>query len=87
MRALATPPSSLLPPPPPAAGKTLRDNLTMLGPHVLPLREQMKVLGSLGLRRYTAVVNMLADRVGLARLPFAKAADGRYERPATYVRD
>jgi hypothetical protein len=68
------------------AGKTLRDNLTMLGAHVLPLREQFRVLYSLALRRGAAAANALADRFSIARLPFAKSTGGRYERPATYVR-
>jgi hypothetical protein len=73
-----TPPPNL-----PCAGKTLRDNLTILGPHVLPLREQWKVLLSMARRRGAAEANRLADRFGVARLPFAKS--GRYERPAIYV--
>lgn len=68
------------------AGKTLRDNLTMLGPHVLPLREAVRVLYSLALRRAVATANRFADRTGMARLPFSKAPDGRYERPSIYVR-
>ena len=59
----------------------------MLGPHVLPLREQFKVLYSLALRRAAATANKFADRAGMSRLPFAKAPDGRYERPLTYVRE
>ena len=59
----------------------------MLGPHVLPLREQLKVLVSLAMRRATAAANTLADRMGIASLPLAKAPNGRYERPATYVGD
>lgn len=69
------------------AGKTLRDNLTMLGPHVLPLREAVRVLYSLALRRAVATANRFADRTGMARLPFSKAPDGRYERPSIYVPD
>ena len=58
----------------------------MLGPHVLPLREQLQVLYSLALRRGIPIANRFADRIGLSRLPFAMSASGRYERPPTYVR-
>jgi hypothetical protein len=56
----------------------------MLGPHVLPMREQFKVLFSIAQRRAAAAANALADRYGVARLPFAKS--GRFERPPVYVR-
>lgn len=53
------------------AGKVLRDNLTILGPAVLPIREQAKVLISLAARKGVTWLNAWADRNKVAHLPFA----------------
>ena len=68
------------------AAKTLRDNLTILGPHVLPIREQARVVASVAARRVVAALNDAAGRLGIKHLPFA-GAGGRYARPAVYVPD
>lgn len=68
------------------AAKTLRDNLTILGPHVLPIREQARVLASIAARRVAAALNDAAGRLGIKRLPFS-GEGGRYVRPPVYVPD
>ena len=68
------------------AAKTLRDNLTILGPHVLPIREQARVLASIAARRVAAALNGAAGRLGIKRLPFS-GDGGRYARPPVYVPD
>ena len=69
------------------AAKTLRDNLTVLGPHVLPIREQVRVVWSYAARAAVAAVNAAAERWGVKRLPGATAASGLLEKPAVYVPD
>jgi len=54
---------------PVVAGKALRDNLTLMGPAVLPLSEQIKVVLSLARRKVVTAVNAWADRAGIKRLP------------------
>lgn len=72
----------------PVAGKLLRDNLTVLGPRILPIREQARVVLSVLARRAVAAVNAAADAAKLGRLPFAAAGgDGRYAKPPVYVPD
>ena len=68
------------------AAKTLRDNLTLLGPHVLPIREQARVVWSYAARHVVAALNAAADRWAVKRLPLA-GDTGRYAKPAVYVPD
>jgi 3-ketoacyl-CoA synthase len=67
------------------AAKTLRDNLTMLGPHVLPLREMFQVVLSLTHRRVATTLNKLADKLKLS-IPFTNS-NGRLEIPSVYIPD
>lgn len=53
------------------AAKVLRDNLTLLGPHVLPVREQVKVVASLFARKAATFLNAWADKSGVKHLPLA----------------
>jgi hypothetical protein len=69
------------------AGRALKDNLTILGPQILPVREQAKVLFSMARRRLVPVVNGVADRLGLARIPFCGTESGRLEKNPVYVPD
>jgi len=46
------------------AGKALKQNLTIMGPHVLPMREQVKVLWSLVFARVCSGVRKLAEKQG-----------------------
>ena len=69
------------------AGKTLRDNLTVLGPRVLPVREQARVVLNVLHRRVVAAVNKWADSMKVARLPGSAADSGRWARPPVYVPD
>jgi hypothetical protein len=69
------------------AAKTLRDNLTVLGPHVLPVREQAKVLISMARRKLTTVANAWADKAGVKHLPFAPSDTGRYPKHSVYIPD
>jgi 3-ketoacyl-CoA synthase len=68
------------------AAKTLRDNLTLLGPHVLPIREQARVLLSIATRRIATALNDAADTLGLAKLPLT-GGTGRIAKPPVYVPD
>jgi hypothetical protein len=68
------------------AAKTLRDNLTLLGPHVLPIREQAKVLLSIASRRIATALNDAADALGVAKLPLT-GSTGRLAKPPVYVPD
>ena len=70
----------------PVAGKLLRDNLTVLGPRILPLREQARVALNVVARRAVVIVNSWADAAKLRRLPFA-GETGRYAKPTVYVPD
>ena len=70
------------------AGKTLRDNLTVLGPRILPVREQARVVLNVIRRRIVTEVNKLADTWKLSALPFAApGGNGRWARPPVYVPD
>lgn len=69
------------------AGRLLRDNLTVLGPHVLPLSEQAKVAWSILVRSICKQVNSLADEYRWARVPFGDAKTGRLDVPNAYVPD
>lgn len=58
------------------AGRALKTNFTLLGPYVLPVREQIRVVWSI-LRRAAAVrINRAADSLGLGSLPFCGGAGG-----------
>lgn len=50
------------------AGKGLRDNLTLLGPHVLPLREQAKVVVTAGCRWLFRTLQRKLEAQGLTKL-------------------
>jgi predicted naringenin-chalcone synthase len=67
------------------AGKALKDNLTILGTTVLPIREQLGVVGSIAWWRATKVLNATADAWRVAHIPFTKT--GRFEKVAVYVPD
>jgi predicted naringenin-chalcone synthase len=68
------------------AAKTLRDNLTILGPHVLPIREQARVVASYTARAIVSFINDTATKWGIKNLPFA-GKTGLLEKPAVYVPD
>lgn len=53
------------------AGKALQANLTILGPYVLPIREQVKALWSYAHRWFARTANNFADQRGWRALPFA----------------
>ena len=46
------------------AGKALKSNLVMMGPHVLPFREQMKVLWSMILKGVCTELGKVATKRG-----------------------
>lgn len=51
------------------AGSALKNNLTILGPQILPIREQAKVLWSMAKRKLIPVINSAADAVGMRNIP------------------
>jgi hypothetical protein len=66
------------------AGKTMRDNFTVLGPQVLPIREQLKFGLNFAARKAVPRLNKLADALKL-RIPFT--ATGHLPKPPVYVPD
>ena len=58
------------------AGKALLTNLTILGPRILPIREQLKVVVSIAHRWLVNAANKTADARGWAALPFALSTAG-----------
>ncbi len=56
------------------AGKALQANLTILGPYVLPIREQVKALWSYAHRWLARTANSVADERGWKALPFSVCA-------------
>jgi len=52
------------------AGKALQANLTILGPYVLPIREQVKAVWSFAHRWLARTANSVADKRGWSALPF-----------------
>ena len=75
------------------AGRALTNNLTVLGPQILPIREQIKVVWSIVRRAATPHLNRLAVRVGLASAPSKTGSDPSasappfFEKPPVYVPD
>lgn len=67
------------------AGKTMRDNFTMLGPEVLPVREQLKFGVNFAVRRLVPALNSVANALGVKRIPLT--ATGRIARPPVYMPD
>jgi predicted naringenin-chalcone synthase len=62
------------------AGKALVTNFTILGPRVLPIREQLTVVMSLAHRWIIKQANRYADAYGIKALPFSRF-DGLPESP------
>jgi len=60
------------------AGTTMRDNFTVLGPHVLPIREQLKFGANYIARRSAPTLNRWAEALGLS---------ARLTRPQLYRPD
>ena len=63
------------------AGKALVTNFTILGPHVLPIREQLKTVLSLAHRYVIKQLNHYADLYHLTSLPLA-SKEGPAESPS-----
>ena len=59
------------------AGRALKTNFTLLGPYVLPVREQVRVVWSIFRRAAAARINRLADSLlgAAASLPFCGGAE------------
>ena len=66
------------------AGKTMRDNFTILGPQVLPIREQLKFGLNFAARRAVPRLNSLAEALKV-RIPFTDS--GRLVKPPLYRPD
>lgn len=67
------------------AGKTMRDNFTLLGPQVLPVREQLKFGVNFAARRAVPAINRLAETLKI-RIPFT-GGSGRLTKPELYRPD
>jgi 3-ketoacyl-CoA synthase len=67
------------------AGKALKHNLTLMGPRVLPLSEQAKVVVSIVTKKLAAMTNGLADSLGVKAIP--GTASGRFGKVELYVPD
>ena len=72
------------------AGGALKTNLTMLGPQILPIREQVRVVWSIARRSAAPYLNACAAALGFS--PSSKSAEtGKaaaiFEKPPVYVPD
>ena len=67
------------------AGSALKDNLTILGPQILPVREQAKVIYSIVLRKFLPFLNKVADTLNIKSIP--GTSTGRFTKPSMYVPD
>jgi 3-ketoacyl-CoA synthase len=72
------------------AGGALKTNLTMLGPQILPIREQVRVVWSIARRSAAPYLNSFAAALGFS--PTSKTAENGkaaaiFEKPPVYVPD